>query len=374
MLAAAALLAVLVRTAMTFWEVSQLAETRRQARTDELTGLANRRALYQHLDTWLASTSVGEFAVLLLDLDRFKEVNDALGHGVGDELLCQLGARLSAQLREGDLVARLGGDEFAVLLGPPSGESAATAAAERILGTLQGAFTLRDVSLHVDVSTGIALYPQHGNTRSELLRCADVAMYHAKRARCGVATYAVGADVNNRARLLTIEQLREAIAAKQLTCYYQPKVNVPSGAVVGAEALVRWEHPERGVLSPADFLPLAEQTRLMADIFSEVLDQALAQCQAWRRAGHDLGVAVNLSVTNLLDLTLCRNVATLLDKHRLTPGVLVLEITEDILMADPNGARTVLGSSAPWACGCHSTTTGPATTASRTCGHSPSTN
>jgi diguanylate cyclase (GGDEF)-like protein len=341
-LAACALIAVLVRGALSYREISMLAETRRQANTDELTGLANRRKLYQMLDSLIADVSCKSFAVLLLDLDRFKEVNDALGHVVGDELLAQLGAQLSLQVRDTDLVARLGGDEFALLLGPGSDAVSAAGAAQRTLDMLSRPFTLNDVSLHVDASLGVALYPDHGQTHAELLRCADVAMYRAKRARCGFAVCTPASDVHNKDRLLTIEQLRVAIEGQQLVSYFQPKVDLRSGSVAGAEALVRWIHPDRGVLLPAEFIPLAEQTGLMSDVLLTVLDQALDQCRLWRRSGHEISVAVNLSVTNLLDASLCETVGTLLRRHDLSAGALELEITEDVLMADPHGARSVL--------------------------------
>jgi diguanylate cyclase (GGDEF)-like protein len=342
LLASAALLAVLVRGALTFHEVAQLAESRRQAHTDELTGLANRRHLYKELDALMAEPACPRFAVLLLDLDRFKEVNDALGHGTGDQLLHQLGAELTGLCRQGDLVARLGGDEFAVVLGPGSDALAAGAMARRILSALSRPFTLHDISLHVEASVGIALYPDHGATRGDVLRCADVAMYKAKRLREGFSVYSADTDLNNRDRLLTTEQLRAAVSQGQLVCYFQPKVDVFTARVVGAEALVRWEHPTRGVLLPADFLPLAEQTGLMGALFAEVLDQALGQCRRWQLSGHNVRVSVNLAAANLLDVALREMVRDRLAAHQLSPGALDLEITEEGLMADPDGACTVL--------------------------------
>ncbi len=341
-LAACALAAVLLRGMVSFREVSALAETRRQAHTDELTGLANRRRLYHQLDLLLNDPACPRFAVLLLDLDRFKEVNDALGHTVGDELLCQLGTQLSKQVRGADLVARLGGDEFALLLAPGSGANAAESAAKRTIELVKKPFALNDISLHVDASVGVALYPEHGDTNTELLRCADIAMYRAKRSRSGYAVYSAESDVYNRDRLLTIEQLRDGIVSGQLICYYQPEVDLSTGRVVAAEALVRWQHPTRGLLLPGEFLSLAEQTGLMREVFVEVLNQALGQCQLWQCSGHDVSVAVNLSVTNLLDVSLRDTVRDLLLEHELSPRALALEITEDVLLADPEGARVVL--------------------------------
>jgi diguanylate cyclase (GGDEF)-like protein len=179
---------------------------------------------------------------LLLDLDRFKEVNDALGHSVDDRLLLQVGARLSAALGEAAFVARLGGDEFALVLGPDSDRLAAEAA-ERVLASFGRPFDVTDVSMHANASIGIALFPDHASSRSELMRCADVAMYRAKRARLGFAVYDRGSDANDRGRLVAIEQLRGAIGNGQLVCHFQPKLAMASGRVVGAEALVRWAHP-----------------------------------------------------------------------------------------------------------------------------------
>jgi diguanylate cyclase (GGDEF)-like protein len=341
-LAGGALLAVLVRTALSFREVAQLAETRRQAHTDELTGLANRRRLNQQLDLLVANPGCDQFAVLLIDLDRFKEVNDALGHGIGDELLCELGDRLVSHLREVDLVARLGGDEYAILLTAGANEDDARAAAARTLETIRASVVLAGSTLHVDASIGIALYPQHGSTHAELLRCADVAMYRAKRERSGTAVYSLESDAHSRDRLRTVEELRVAIEAHQLVCHYQPKLDMRTGRVVGAEALIRWQHPMRGVLPPSEFLHLAEQNGLMSAVLIEVLDQALPDCREWRAQGHDVRVAVNLSVSNLLDTALHTTIHDRLRAHGLSPRALVLEITEDVLMTDPNGARLVL--------------------------------
>jgi diguanylate cyclase (GGDEF)-like protein len=209
-------------------EVQALAATRRQAYTDDLTGLANRRSLYEHLDGLMTGGGEGTgFALLLLDLDRFKEVNDALGHTAGDLLLDQVGARLRA-LPGSELIARLGGDEFALVLAPGSGESSALLAAQRVLESFGPPFDVADVSIHAAVSIGIALYPDHASSRSELMRCADVAMYRAKRSRRGFAAYDRGSDANHRSRLVTIEQLREAIGTGQLVCYFQPQLTVGS--------------------------------------------------------------------------------------------------------------------------------------------------
>jgi diguanylate cyclase (GGDEF)-like protein len=323
-------------------EVQALADTRRQAHTDDLTGLANRRGLYEHLDLVMSGPSAGTgFAFLLLDLDRFKEVNDALGHTAGDLLLDQVGARLRT-LPGTDLIARLGGDEFALILAPGSGERPALAAAHHVLESFGPPFDLSDVSIHANVSIGIALYPDHGTSRSELMRCADVAMYRAKRERRGFAVYDRGSDANHKSRLVTIEQLREAIGNGQLVCHFQPQLAIGSGRVVGAEALVRWQHPSRGLLPPAEFVGLAEQTGLISLLSRAVLDLALAECRKWHDAGHRITVAVNLAVSDLLDTTLPGTIAALLGAHGLEPRSLMLEITENAIMADPERVGSVV--------------------------------
>jgi diguanylate cyclase (GGDEF)-like protein len=278
---------------------------------------------------------------LLLDLDRFKEVNDALGHTAGDLLLDQVGARLQA-LPGTELVARLGGDEFALVLAPGSAEREALATAEHVLESFGRPFELFDVSIHASVSIGIALYPGHATSRSELMRCADVAMYRAKRSRRGAVVYDRGSDVNHKSRLLTIEELREAIGTGELLCHFQPQLAMGSGRVVGAEALVRWHHPTRGVLPPAEFVPLAEQTGLISLLSRAVLDYALAECRKWHDAGHRFSVAVNLAASDLLDTTLPATIAGLLATHGLRPRSLVLEITENAIMVDPERVGSVV--------------------------------
>jgi diguanylate cyclase len=345
-LAATAVIAVFVRTALTFREVSELAVTRRLVVTDELTGLHNRRELYHRLDEQIPSLSgQGTLALLLLDLDRFKEVNDTLGHAVGDDLLCQIGARLVDELSDvvgpRGVVTRLGGDEFAVLLDGATQATAETAAGH-IEKILKQPFPLDEVTLHVAASTGIAMAPAHASDRTSLMRCADVAMYDAKRAGTSHATYAAASDVNARSRLQMMHELRSALESDELVCHFQPKFDLRTGRVVGAEALVRWRHPERGLLMPDTFLPMAEQMGLMRALTDTVLELALTQCRGWRQRGHDLTVAVNVSATNLLDADLSPRVEAALRGHRLPADRLTIEITESVLMVDPERAQETL--------------------------------
>jgi predicted signal transduction protein with EAL and GGDEF domain len=249
--------------------------------------------------------------------------------------------RLAAQLRGGDLLVRLGGDEFAVLLAD-SDPASATGVAQRLLEGLNEPFDLEGVALHVDASIGLAWCPEHADTATTLLQRADVAMYQAKAGHHGWQTYAVGGQHRARDRLQTIEDLRAALDRDELVVYYQPKIDPRTLKVVGVEALIRWAHPTHGLLYPDTFLPLAEQTGLMRQLTLVVLQTALRQGQAWRQAGLDLPVAVNLSVANLLDAHLARQVGDLLAGLGLPPRALELELTEDTLMADPVRSKQVL--------------------------------
>jgi diguanylate cyclase len=342
-LAALALLGAGFRTALAFRELRWLVESRRLALTDDLTGLGNRRLLHDHLTALLDRRRPEDvLAVLLLDLDRFKEVNDALGHHVGDELLRRVGPRLAAVLRSGDVLARLGGDEFAVVLGPGSDASHAQEVAGRIRDALRVPFRLEGIELHLDVSIGIALCPDHAMTTAGLLQCSDVAMYEAKKVRSGVEMYFHERDLLNRDRLRTIAQLHAALASEQLVCHYQPQCDLATGEIVGAEALVRWDHPDRGLLTPDAFLGLAEQIGLMAALTQQVLATALADCWRWRTHGAQLSVSVNLSGLSLADATLPREVARLLLQHDLPAEALILEVTEDVMLADAAHTQLVV--------------------------------
>ncbi len=309
---------------------SQLHQLQRQVRTDPLTGLANRTALYEDLAVRL--TGPGQpFAVLLLDLDRFKEINDSLGHHVGDQLLIEVGQRLRPLLRTQDLFVRLGGDEFAMVV--PGDES--LPAARRLLTALAEPFALDGMLVRVGGSLGVARYPEDARDANALLQRADVAMYVAKSAGGGVSPYDPQQDQHSRERLRTVQQLRAALLADELTVYYQPQCDVATGLAVGAEALVRWQHPTRGVLGPERFLPLVEQAGLMPELTRAVLHQAVTQCVAWRTVGLELGVSVNLSASNLLDEDLTEHVVALLAASGLPPGALTLELTENLLLSDP---------------------------------------
>jgi diguanylate cyclase len=341
-LAFGAVVAALARTALTFREVRALADSRHQARTDELTGLPNRRQVFETLSVADARMAAGGgTAVLVLDLDRFKEINDSLGHGVGDALLREVGPRLAGHLRADDLLARLGGDEF-VVLASELGEDGALALARRLCTTLEQPFQLAGMSLSVEASVGIALGPRHSCHAQELLQMADLAMYAAKAGRSGPVVYDEQRHGSGRHRLEAVAQLRRAIDEGELTLHYQPKLSLATGRVDSVEALVRWQHPERGLLFPDAFIELAESAGLMAALTSRVLDTALAQRRDWSDRGRELVVSVNVSPSNLVDERFPDEVAGLLVRHGVPATSLVLEVTESLLMADRERAVRVL--------------------------------
>jgi diguanylate cyclase (GGDEF)-like protein len=322
-------------------EQLRLAQLASEAHHDPLTGLANRRRLIEELESTVYGDGNQDCAVLMIDLDRFKEINDSFGHSVGDDLLCLVGPRLQQALAPGDLLARMGGDEFAVLLPGADAVRAREVAAE-LGAALRDEFVLDGMPLHVDASIGVALCPDHGRDRSLLLARADTAMYVAKRGRHGFEIWAPDGTPATRDRLQTLEQLRSALDNDELDVHYQPKLDLTSGTVVGVEALVRWNHPDRGLLYPDVFLPLAEQAGLMRRLALWVLERSLRDLQEWRAQGLELSMAVNLSVSNLQDVALPDQVAMLLDSFGVPAGALTLEITEDVLMADAARSQQVM--------------------------------
>ena len=335
-------LAALARTAVTFREVRALNEVRQQAVTDELSGLPNRRGLLERAQRMLDdATAARPAALLLLDLDGFKEINDSLGHHAGDQLLRQVGPRLRDALQDGELLGRLGGDEFAVLL-PQASLDDAQLRAEQLRQLILQPFTVEDIRLHVGVSIGVATAPVPAATVAELLRCADVAMYAAKSGREGVRVYVPDPEGGTGDRLRTMEELRTALESDQLLVHLQPQVSLLDGGVVGAEALIRWEHPRRGLLSPAELLPAAEQAGLMGQLTDTVLELSLDAVARWW-PDHRVPVSVNLSAANVSDLDLPWKVERALARRGLPHGALTLELVEDTFMADPERGRAVLG-------------------------------
>ncbi len=328
------------RTALTFHEVRSFHEVLAEARTDELTGLPNRRALLERAADVLATAAGRPAALLLLDLDGFKEVNDSLGHDAGDALLRLIAPRLRDAAGPGALAARLGGDEFAVLL-PEATLTDALATARRVQECLAEPFPLESIRVHVGASIGVATAPVPAADVTTLLRCADIAMYAAKTSREGVRVYLPEPGTETGDRLHTMEQLRDALAADQLVVHLQPQVDPGTHRVVGVEALVRWQHPARGLLGPAAFLPAAERAGLLRPLAAAVLELSLAAAAGWWPT-HRVPVSVNLSAADVTDLDLPAKVAAALQRHGLPPAALTLELVEDTIMADAERGRVVL--------------------------------
>ncbi|MHB8488409.1 MAG: putative bifunctional diguanylate cyclase/phosphodiesterase [Candidatus Dormibacteria bacterium] len=337
-LATATLVLVGLRLGLSVRGLRALTEERhRQAVTDELTGLGNRRQLAALLDAYFEdladpSTSPRGLAFLFVDLDHFKEINDSFGHSAGDELLKQLGPRLTSSLRESDVLVRIGGDELGAVL-IDSDPSYATGLARRLTGLLEQPFVLNGVSVRISASIGIAAAPTDATDSIGLMRCADVAMYRAKLTHQSYEVYTPSIDDGGN-RLVLVEELRAAVEDERLVLHYQPQLDLRNGEVVAAEALVRWPHPRLGLIPPLEFLPLAEGAGLMGPLTRLVLDQALSQCAIWRAAGSRIVLSVNVSSSNLLDPGFIDVVRAALRRHRVPAAALILEITETTIIRD----------------------------------------
>ncbi len=315
-----------------------------QSLEDSLTGLPNRRHLVAATQDALrtANESHTHLALFLLDLDRFKEINDTLGHRVGDELLQWVGTRLTAVMGQGAVVARLGGDEFAVLVTDLAEPRAALDLAEKVGAALAEPFRHEGLSHEIDASLGIALHPQHGSDFETLLQRADVAMYVAKENGTRVQVYSSEIDRHSTARLGMLGELRTALENRDLSLHYQPKADLRTGDVVGVEALLRWTHPERGNIPPDEFLPLAEQTGLMRVITQFVLDEALRQLSEWWHQGLRVQTAVNVCARDLYDRRFAEMLQRSIERYDVPPRALMIEVTESVLMTDPARAASTL--------------------------------
>ena len=314
---------------------------------DTLTGLPNRALLRDRTEQAIsASRRTGSHvALLLLDLDRFKEINDTLGHRYGDTLLKQVGPRLREHLRETDTVARLGGDEFVVLLPDLRSDVLAVEIAEKLVGVLEQPFIIDGAAVDVGCSVGVAITPDHGEDFDLLLQHTDVAMYVAKKDILGVVTYASDLDSHSPERLALLGGLRRAVdEPEQIVVHYQPKACLRTGAITGVEALVRWNHPERGMISPNEFIPLAERTGIIRPLTWLILRKALEQSREWADQGLDLRLAVNISARCLLDKGFPEGVVQLLRETGVPAERLELELTESSVMSDPDRALAILHS------------------------------
>jgi diguanylate cyclase (GGDEF)-like protein len=310
---------------------------------DSLTSLPNRTLLMDRLNQSIANAQRRKrsLALLMLDLDRFKEINDTLGHQTGDALLQQVGARLRNVLRDSDTVARLGGDEFAVLL-PNVSDNNALRIAAAILERLEKVYEVYEHSLYVGVSIGLAVFPQHGESAESLLQHADVAMYMAKRNNSGIMLYDVERDQHSVTHLSVLSDLRSAVENEEFILQYQPKLTMRDSVIEGAEALLRWKHPKQGLIMPDEFINVAEQTGLIKRLSNWVLDTAIRDCQRLHQKGHKINISVNMSVWDIQDPNISLNITQKLEKWGLPADYLTLEITERVMMAEPERARQVL--------------------------------
>jgi diguanylate cyclase (GGDEF)-like protein len=339
-MAISALGLVIGRMWMTLREVRQSVANYQDARTDDLTGLANRRAFLERLESpaFLQDGTGRRAGVLLVDLDGFKEVNDALGHAAGDELLRVLAGRFDRRLGEKGFLARLGGDEYAFACMVRTGDDL-VAVANEFSEALLDPCEVDGTSVRVGASIGVAM--SHGTPSSgdELLRCADVAMYESKRNKCGVSVYRADADPNSRDRLALLHSLRNAIDARDLLVYFQPTLDMRTASLHGLEALVRWQHPSLGLLEADSFVPLAERNSLMPQLTRAVLDLSLAQAAHLDESGHRLRMSVNISRHDLVDEDLPDYIDRALERNHFPHDRLTLEITESALGGDPDRAE-----------------------------------
>jgi diguanylate cyclase (GGDEF)-like protein len=314
-----------------------------QATHDGLTGLPNRTLFLDRLEHAIAAArrSGESVGMIMMDLDRFKEINDTLGHHFGDELLKEIGRRLTLSLRESDTVARLGGDEFGVNFNAKE-PAHALEVARRISSSLEAPFILGGVSIDVDASMGIAIYPLHADDAGSLMKRADIAMYDAKKNHTAIALYEAGRDEHSLRRLSLLSELRQAVQRDELVLHYQPNISIHTGRAAYAEALVRWNHPSHGLMQPDEFIPLAEQSGSIGALTKWVLRNAIQECAGWAARGTPMIVAVNLSPLDLFDSELPTYVSGLLSESSLPASWLVLEITETAIMRDPAYALKIL--------------------------------
>ena len=314
-----------------------------QALHDGLTGLANRNLLFDRLDQAQLTSNRNKksFALLLMDLDNFKEINDAIGHHFGDLMLQKISKIIQKTLRENDSMARLGGDEFAILL-PDTEQEGATICAKKILNSLKTPFNVRDIRIESSASIGIVFYPQDGGDTEILLQRADIAMYQAKKTRSHYIVYDQSRDPDNIRQLNLMNDLRETIKNDFLDVYYQPMVDQNSGCTVAAEALVRWNHPDLGYISPEEFIPIAERTGLIRKLTLSVAKQAMHSCRQWQDMGYDMMIAINISTHCLQDQSFPRKLNQILQTAGISAYSVELEITESALMQDIGSARQIL--------------------------------
>lgn len=324
---------------------SETAALEHQALHDPLTDLPNRKLLNNRLQQEIlrCSRSKKPLVLIMTDLNHFKEINDTLGHHVGDLVLQQAALRLFRTFRKTDSVARLGGDEFGILL-PETSLSQAEKLCRKAIEAFEIPFVIEGNNLSLGISMGLVESPAHGDDVNILVQRADIAMYIAKRTNSGFSVYDPEKDTHSVGRLALMTEFREAIERQSLDILYQPKIDFRTNEIVGAEALLRWEHPTRGVIMPDEFIPLAEQTGLIKPLTSWVLDKAVQQCMDWKHIWPDFNMSINLSVQNLLDVALLEQVRQLISSDKMHASCLTMEITESDIMTDPMRAREILES------------------------------
>jgi len=323
----------------------EAATRQHQAHHDSLTGLPNRVLFSERLEEVLDKSVNGtRTAVMLIDLDGFKEVNDTLGHGTGDSVLKEVARRLGYFEERGHIVARLGGDEFAVLVSKAPDDQAIEALAEQVIAAIREPMAVEGLLLDVRASCGVAVSPDHASHATGLLRCSDVAMYAAKGTGGGVQTYKLSEDKATPRRLRLATELRQAIDSEGLELWYQPVVNLGTGTVISCEALLRWNHDQFGPIAPTEFIPIAESAGLIDPLTWWVMEVALSQVKRWREHVPGLSMAVNLSARSLMSMGITQRVGNLLDRVGVEPSVLTLELTESSTMTDTAGSQRVLNS------------------------------
>lgn len=333
--------ALIISTIITRRIAEQQKKIEYQASHDMMTGLQNRNYLSAKIDQIIASGKIPSLSVILLGINRFREINNTLGHDFGDLLLKEFSSRLQSELWSDDTIARFGSDQYALLL-PLSDHAHWKIVIDKIAKILQVPFTIQDIRITSDVSIGVSIYPNHGSTAAHLLRCAEVAMYSAKKSGLFYEIYETEKDPNNLGRLQMMEELNDAIKKDELELHYQPKVCIESGKLTGCEALLRWNNKVRGRIGPDVFIPLAEQGSLIKHLTEWVLDCAIRHCAEWHQAGSTLTVSVNLSARLLIEDDIVSIVSHKLAQYELQPHFLVLEITESAMMIDPVRARNIL--------------------------------
>lgn len=323
--------------------LSRQKELEHKALHDELTSLPNRTLLNDRIENAIlsAKNNLSHFGLLIIDLDRFKEVNDTLGHHIGDMLLIEMSNRIKEELNSSDTIARLGGDEFAIVL-PNLKKNNVDKIISRISSTIELPVTIDDIQLHIESSIGMAIYPEHGEDIFTLMSRADIAMYHAKRNNLHFSTYNPKEDQYSLRRLSLFGSLKEAIETDQMNLHYQPLIDVRNKSIVSVEALIRWKHKELGTIPSVELVTIAEQSGLISPLTEWVLNTAIAQCAKWNKNNLPLSIAINLSVINLHDSSLADRIARLLAKHQVKPHLLTLEITESAMMTNPKNALKTL--------------------------------